>query len=36
MLFDEHRQEIVCVKPPPLVIRTLARVGRCLGVKLPA
>jgi quercetin dioxygenase-like cupin family protein len=36
MLFTEHRQEIVSVKPPRAVMSTLALVGRILGIKLPS
>ncbi len=35
MLFSEHPQEIVSVKPPHWLMKALARVGRILGYKLP-
>jgi hypothetical protein len=35
ILFTEHEREIVSVKPPALVMRVLARVGRMLGYRLP-
>jgi len=35
MLFTEHEREIVSVKPPRVVMRVLARVGRVLGYRLP-
>jgi hypothetical protein len=35
MLFTAHRREIVSVKPPPVAMRLLARIGRLLGYKLP-
>ena len=35
MLFTEHRQEVVSVKPPCWLMKALARVGRILGYKLP-
>jgi mannose-6-phosphate isomerase-like protein (cupin superfamily) len=36
MLFVEHEREIVSVKPPRAVMRTVAMLGRWLGYKLPA
>jgi mannose-6-phosphate isomerase-like protein (cupin superfamily) len=36
MLFCEHEAEIRTVKPPHMAMRTLARVGKLLGFKLPA
>ena len=35
MLFVEHRQEIVSVKPPEGVMRAMALVGRVCGFRLP-
>jgi quercetin dioxygenase-like cupin family protein len=35
MLFNDHPQEIISVKPPRAVIRVLAAVGKTLGYKLP-
>jgi mannose-6-phosphate isomerase-like protein (cupin superfamily) len=35
MLFSEHPQEIISVKPPRWLMKALARVGRILGYKLP-
>lgn len=35
MLFSEHEKEIVSVKPPQFVMRTLAKLGRMLGYRLP-
>lgn len=35
MLFSEHEQEVVTVKPPQFVMRALAGVGRMLGYRLP-
>ena len=35
MLFSEHPQEVVSVKPPCWLMKALARVGRILGYKLP-
>lgn len=35
MLFADHEQEILSVKPPQFVMRTLAKVGRILGYQLP-
>jgi mannose-6-phosphate isomerase-like protein (cupin superfamily) len=35
MLFSEHPQEVVSVKPPCWSMKALARVGRTLGYKLP-
>ena len=35
MLFDEHRQEIVSVKPPRAVMHAFAMAGKMLGYKLP-
>jgi hypothetical protein len=35
MPFREHEREIVSVKPPNAVMRTFARVGRLVGIKLP-
>lgn len=36
MLFDDHKLEIVSVKPPRAAMCVLALVGRSLGYKLPA
>lgn len=36
MLFEEHPREIVSIKPPRLVTRALALLGRAIGLKLPA
>lgn len=36
MLFSEHERELVSVKPPKLVMRALAALGRLLGYRLPA
>jgi mannose-6-phosphate isomerase-like protein (cupin superfamily) len=36
MLFSEHPEEIISVKPPRLLMATLARVGRILRYQLPA
>lgn len=35
VLFADHEQEILSVKPPQLVMRTLAKVGKMLGYQLP-
>jgi quercetin dioxygenase-like cupin family protein len=35
MLFSEHPQEVLSVKPPRWLMKALARVGRILGYKLP-
>lgn len=35
MLFSEHPQEVISVKPPRWLMSTLARAGRILGHKLP-
>lgn len=35
MLFADHEQEILSVKPPQFVMRTLAKVGIILGYQLP-
>ena len=35
MLFAEHEREVVSVKPPQVVMRLLARLGRLLGYRLP-
>jgi quercetin dioxygenase-like cupin family protein len=35
MLFTEHEQEVISVKPPRFVMRTLAKVGKFFGYKLP-
>lgn len=35
MLFTEHEQELVSVKPPRIVMRLLAGVGKLLGYRLP-
>ena len=35
MLFADHEQEILSVKPPQFIMRTLARAGKILGYKLP-
>lgn len=36
MLFTEHAPEVVSVKPPPVLMRVLAMVGKLLGYQLPA
>lgn len=36
MLFSEHEQELVSVKPPQVVMRLLARLGKLMGYRLPA
>jgi mannose-6-phosphate isomerase-like protein (cupin superfamily) len=35
MLFSEHPQEIISIRPPRWLMNALARVGRILGHKLP-
>lgn len=35
MLFTEHEREVVSVRPPRLVMRLLARLGRLLRYRLP-
>lgn len=35
MLFADHEQEILSVKPPQFVMRTLATVGKIMGYQLP-
>lgn len=35
MLFTEHEQEVVSVKPPRFVMRSLAFLGKILGFKIP-
>lgn len=35
MLFSEHEQEVVSVKPPKTVMRLLAKLGRFLRYRLP-
>lgn len=35
MLFSAHEQEVVSVKPPQVVMRILALLGRLLGYRLP-
>lgn len=35
MLFSEHEQEVVSVKPPRFVMRLLAGLGRLTGHRLP-
>lgn len=34
-LFSEHEQEVVSVRPPQVVMRLMARLGRLLGYRLP-
>ena len=35
MLFSDHEQELTSVKPPQVVMRTLAVLGKLLGYRLP-
>lgn len=35
MLFSDHEQEVISVKPPQFVMRSLAVLGRILGYRLP-
>ena len=35
MLFEDYEQEILSVKPPQFVMRSLAKVGNILGYQLP-
>lgn len=35
MLFSEHEQEVVSVRPPQVAMRLLARFGRLMGYQLP-
>lgn len=35
MLFMDHEQEIISVKPPKFIMRTLALIGKLLGYRLP-
>ena len=35
MLFADHQQEIVSIKPPHFVMKTLASIGKLLGYRLP-
>lgn len=35
MLFSAHEQEVISVKPPQFVMKTLAAIGKLLGYKLP-